>query len=352
MANAQFEVDAGLWEDGSPAVSGVDLRRGGLVSLVGTSAPLALRGGVRPARGTPLGVTLPGGMFIRIQPGVCVVPTTSEGGYVVTNPTQQDLAVTAANATNPRIDTFGCEVLPGSPTSWRFRMLDGTAAASPVAPTYAGAGVFLALADVRTNAAQSAPFSVTDRRQFTVGPGAVIPRDGLMALAKATRDSAAAALAVGTMMYDDAAHSLNIVSADRSLIPVGISEPVFITGSITGPITITNTTPTGSTSTIFNFTPARSGWAYIGFSADIQGVSAGWVAADAVVALNAVNIVDGAETMFYEDVTTRRDRYQFASSVPVWLTGGVAQQLYLVLSRAGGAGSWRINSMTWKVTQP
>jgi hypothetical protein len=212
--------------------------------------------------------------------------------------------------------------------------------------------VFLALADVRTNAAQSAPFSVTDRRQFTVGPGAVIPRDGLMALAKSTRDASAAALAVGTMMYDDTAHSLNIVSADRSLIPIGITEPVYISGDISGPITITNTTPTGSTGTIFNFTPARSGWAYIGFSADIEGVSAGWVAADAVIALNAVAIVDGSETMFYEDVTTRRDRYKYTSMVPVWLTGGVAQQLYLTLNRVGGSGSWRINSMRWKVVQP
>lgn len=222
MANAFSTVPAGWWEDGS-TVTGTELRRGQLPSLVaGGTTPMGVRGGVRPARGNPLGVTLPGGMFIRAQAGVCAVPgPDTEGAYVMSNPATLDLAVTAANSTNPRIDVFGAEVVPGSPTTWRFRMLDGTPAVTPTVPTYAVAGgFFLPLAQIRTNANATVPTTVTDVRQYSVAAGGTVPFPGLMALSSAARAAVCAGLPAGTGLYDTAADVFGVVRNDGTFKPV------------------------------------------------------------------------------------------------------------------------------------
>lgn len=213
MANAFATLGAGLWEDGA-TVTGSDLRRGAAVALLGTTGA-TVRGGVKPARGNPLGVTAPGGMFARVAAGTGAVPGgTSEGAYVLTVTTNTDLAVTAANGTNPRIDTVGLEVVPGSPTTWRVRMLDGTPAASPSAPTYAVAGgFFLPLADVRVNALATSPTSITDRRAYTVAPGGVLYWPGFRSLAGGSQTSAMALLPQGTAIWDETNAELGIVSS-------------------------------------------------------------------------------------------------------------------------------------------
>lgn len=222
MANAFSTVPAGWWEDGS-TVTGTELRRGQLPSLVaGGTTPMGVRGGVRPARGNPLGVTLPGGMFIRAQAGVCAVPgPDTEGAYVMSNPATLDLAVTAANSTNPRIDLFGAEVVPGSPTTWRFRMLDGAPAVSPLVPSYSvPGGFFLPLAQIRVNANGTVPASVTDLRAFTVAPGATVPFPGLMALNSAARAAVCASLPAGTGLYDPSADVFGIVREGGTFKPI------------------------------------------------------------------------------------------------------------------------------------
>lgn len=214
MANASFDLPAGAWEDGS-TVSGTDLRRGHLLSMAANGSGLIVRGGVRAARSNTLAVSLPGGMFVRIAPGHGVVPAASgEGGYAVSLPSQQDLPVTAANGTNPRIDTVGLEVVPGSPTTWRVRLLDGTPAASPSAPTYAVAGgFFLPLADVRTNALATSPVSVTDRRSYTAAAGGVIYAPGFRSLSGASQSAIMATLPLGTPIWDETNRALGVVGS-------------------------------------------------------------------------------------------------------------------------------------------
>lgn len=214
MANDFYTLPAGTWEDGV-TVSGTNLRRGQSVALVGGSTGLAVRGGVRPSRGNPLGVTLPGGMFARVQPGTVAVPgPAGEGAYIVTLPAQQDLAVTAANGSNPRIDLVGVEVVPGSPTTWRLRMLDGTPNASPVAPTYAVAGgYFLPVYQVRVNASVTVPTSVTDIRTYAVAPGATVPIPGFAALSTSAQNAICAGLPEGTGIFDPAVNVYGLVTS-------------------------------------------------------------------------------------------------------------------------------------------
>lgn len=366
MANAFADLPVGSWEDGS-TLTGTDLRRGQLFSTTGGALGLTARGGVRPSRGNPLGATLPGGMFVRIAPGVAAVPAaTSEGAYVVTVAASTDLAVTAANGTNPRIDTLGLEVVPGSPDLWRVRMLDGTPNASPVAPTYGVAGgVFLPLADIRVNAGVSVPTSVTDRRVYTAAAGGMVQIPGLMDLSKVSRDAATDLMPVGTPVWDDTNSTFGVVDGARRLVPIGISEPTlsqspFYDGSTTLLHTMNRITHNPFT---WLFTPPRSAWGYLSYEADVQGSVNGWALAQALVKVNGGIITDGQDNLIYQALGSNLDRVyrRFKSDMPIWFDQSLTYNWSLEVScfgngagtgNAPGGGEWRINAFRWSVTQP
>jgi hypothetical protein len=200
MANDFDTLQPGTWEDGS-TVAGDDLRRGAAGQLGSLTGAVSVRGGVRWSPANPLSASLPGGMVVRITAGVGYVPTPDSGAYCLTNEVSNDLTVTAANGTNPRIDTVGLEVVPGSPTTWRLRMLDGTANVSPVAPTYAVAGgFFLPLWDVRVNALATVPTTLTDRRKWVAPPGGMVRVPGALATPTLTDD-----IVPGTPVWDPTA---------------------------------------------------------------------------------------------------------------------------------------------------
>jgi hypothetical protein len=352
MANAFADLPVGSWEDGS-TLTGTDLRRGQLFSTTGGALALTARGGVRPSRGNPLGASLPGGMFVRVQPGVAAVPAAaSEGAYVVTVAAVTDLAVTAANGTNPRIDTLGLEVVPGSPDLWRVRMLDGTPNASPVAPTYAVAGgVFLPLADIRVNAGVTSPTSVTDRRTYTAAAGGVVPIPGLLALSKASRDALMAALPPGTLVYDDNANALGVVSTARNFMPIQ-QDPAMTNSGVVGPSpSFSNTTWGEYTTVAFTFTPPRSGNAYIGYQTDVSSIGAPGFIMHRVM-------VDGSP-LFFSDVvvafppTSPATRYplDWVSKVPVYCEQGVARSITLQVQSFNTGQTWLVNQFQWRITQ-
>lgn len=105
------------------------------------------------------------GLLVKVPAGQAMV----RGHYYLSN-AQETLAIATANATNPRIDTVVLELDPASNTII-LKVVNGTAAASPVAPTLTqtDSGVYqLALADVLVPALAGAiaAGNVTDRRVF------------------------------------------------------------------------------------------------------------------------------------------------------------------------------------------
>lgn len=352
MANAFVDLPTGAFEDGD-TISGLVLRRAGLFGTTGGAAGLSVRGGVRNSR-TAFTTTLPGGMFVRVQPGVAAIPgAAGEGVYVATLAAQTDLAVTAANGTNPRIDTLGVECVPGSPDLWRLRMLDGTAAPSPVAPTYAVAGgFFLPLYDVRVNAGVSVPTSVTDRRTYTAAAGGVIAYPGLMALSKASRDTIAASLPPGTLVYDDTAQSLQMVTTTRNFMPVSqdptLTTIAWSTGLGAPGVTGTTYSPNyhGPDTT---WTAPRSGWAYIGYQADVQGngnAGFGYIA----IQVGGAAIPDDQQTLPIGYFASSANRYYVSvrPRIPMWVVEGTNYAL-TVQVRADLTGGWIVNSGSWAI---
>ncbi len=367
MANAFADLPSGYWEDGS-TLTGVDLRRGNLFATTGGAAGLTARGGVRPSRGNPLGVSLPGAMFVRIQPGVAAVPAaTSEGAYIVSVASVTDLIVTPAHATQSRIDVVGLEVVPGSPDLWRVRMLDGDpSAGTPVAKAYAVAGgVFLPLAQITVGPSASVPTSLTDRRVYTTSAGGVVPIPGLMDLSKASRDGVTDLMPVGSVVYDDTNQTLGVINGTRRLMPVGFSEPTITQSAFFDGTPYPQVTMQRSEFFPFNWTynPPRPGWGYVGFEADVQGVQNGWVLAQSNIKLNGADIVDGHHNLLYQAVGGNQDRvyHRFQSWFPIWFDQGTAYPFAVDANCFGngagtgvapGGGNWRMNALRWSVIQP
>lgn len=366
MANAFADLPSGLWEDGS-TVTGVDLRRGSAFQTTGGFTALGARGGVRPSRGDPLGVSLPGAMFVRIQPGVVAIQAPStEGVYVVTVPTVTDLIVTPAHATQARIDTIGIEVVPGSPDTWRVRMLDGApSAGTPTAPGYTvPGGMFFRLADIRVNAAATVPTSLTDSRVYTAAAGGVVQIPGLFDLSKVSRDAINDLLPVGTPVYDDTNQQLAIVNNSRRLMPIGIggdtirSTSGFLNGSA---FNLNNQAFAQFNVENWSFTAPKSGWGYVGFDADVQGKTNSWVLAQSLIRINGAQIADGNDNLMYEvgAGATSRVWRRFRSDVPIWFDQGTTYLFTLDVACFGfgtgtgsAPGTWTINILQWNVTQP
>lgn len=114
------------WADGI-AVSGAEIR-----SAIGGTiwANAGLVNGLRPVQ-----IPTPA-MQIRLPAGRSVV-SDGAGGYIpIELLTQTDLDVSASSPTQPRIDSLIAEFVDnGGSSIYRFRVVAGTAAASPVQPT-------------------------------------------------------------------------------------------------------------------------------------------------------------------------------------------------------------------------
>jgi hypothetical protein len=114
----------------------------GAVVVVGDAAA-AIQSGAVVTAGTGLSVSTSAGVLVR------------EDGTSVTVGASANLALTTANATNPRIDLVVVDNSSGAVSK-----VDGVAAATPIAPD-PGAGKTV-LAQVRVNATAVAPSAITD----------------------------------------------------------------------------------------------------------------------------------------------------------------------------------------------
>lgn len=126
MSNS-VAASAPAWMDGVQ-VSAAQMRR-------------QILGGIYPQAGIVYGLqgsALPTpAMKVRLPAGLLVVDDSQGGYYPLVNETQVDLDIAPSSATQPRIDSVIGQVIDnGDPTSTAvYRVITGTPAASPVAPT-------------------------------------------------------------------------------------------------------------------------------------------------------------------------------------------------------------------------
>jgi hypothetical protein len=130
--------------------------------------------GVQPGINNELAVTTSGAsMAVAVASGAAVV-AIGDNALLYSWPAAQSLTATAADGSNPRIDTVVLRFYPpGAAQEGRviLALVDGTAASSPVAPTLTQSTSTYweyPLADVRVNAGVSviAADKVTDRRTY------------------------------------------------------------------------------------------------------------------------------------------------------------------------------------------
>lgn len=153
-------------------------------ALLNPMTALTGRGGVRRVAGTEFQVTAtgPATMNVAIGAGMAFVQgglTGTQGVYTVLNDATFQVAISASNPSNPRIDLVVLEVLDavysGSSNLAQVRVIAGTPAGSPSPPTATGSFITLAQVLVPAAAASVTSVNITDLRPFAGGFGAPIP---------------------------------------------------------------------------------------------------------------------------------------------------------------------------------
>lgn len=112
-------------------------------------------------------------MSVDVAAGVAWVlgdTATDQPPYRIRNDATVNLAVTAANATNPRKDLVVAEVLDsaftGSSNLWRLRVIAGTPAGSPAVPTLPATAIPLAVLTIAANDTQVNTADIADARRL------------------------------------------------------------------------------------------------------------------------------------------------------------------------------------------
>jgi hypothetical protein len=126
--------------------------------------------------GMPIGygypqITLNGASVPTLKTAATQVQLTTQGAYYCYNDNSTGkvpLTIAAANASNPRIDVVGIQVsdsqYSGSTNSWALTVVAGTAAASPVVPTFPANFLPLALVWVPAAASSIVAADIVDLR--------------------------------------------------------------------------------------------------------------------------------------------------------------------------------------------
>lgn len=170
-----------------------------------TTDPVTPRGGVyitsSSAGGAyqdllPTASAATGTLQVLINPGGGCIPRSGQAGYDFVNQTQKTVTLTAANATNPRIDRISARIYdpaqgdsPPAPLTAAggvlFEVTDGTPAGSPSAPALPANSIAIATVLVPANAVNSASLTVTDVRVSTglpFAPRPVLPGESFTSL--------------------------------------------------------------------------------------------------------------------------------------------------------------------------
>lgn len=133
-------------------------------------------------------------MSVDVAAGQAAIRGTSiarQGTYIVVNTATENVPLSAAHATLPRIDlvvarVFDKQVDGGTEYAWRPVVVTGVAATTPVAPTAPATSIRLAEVSVAAAAVSVVAANITDRRQLNMagtvpawqarqGGGATVP---------------------------------------------------------------------------------------------------------------------------------------------------------------------------------
>jgi hypothetical protein len=161
-------------------------------------------------------------------------------GILVTNPSSRELTIAAADATHPRIDRIVLELTRTAGDTYGkvvLKVLSGTAAASPVAPTLTddASTLQVSLAQVRVNALSTTVTSVTDERAYTLT--SVTRNPTLMSVLRAgailliTTGTTVAALQHSVTLVSGVTYDITI---DAEIMADGTSAVAQIAGFIEG----------------------------------------------------------------------------------------------------------------------
>lgn len=169
-----------------------DFRSALMAGMAGLGSTPLPRGGILPGWGAGLSVAQRGAganMSVDVGSGACLLPspTNGTGGWYVVNDATLNVAIAAAHATLPRIDLVIARVADpqyhvGGDGLAAVKVVTGTAAASPVAPTPPTSdGAYLVLGQVAVAAAVSSivnaniTANTSATRAFTVAAGGILP---------------------------------------------------------------------------------------------------------------------------------------------------------------------------------
>lgn len=194
--------------------------------VVHGSSPLAVRGGIVPAGGTPLKVNSLGTAQVQLKAGRCVVTPNAAGTppYGLTLAADTNLDVSAAHASLVRVDLVIAEIQDVGTSSalGQFRILEGTAGSGrPALPTTPSTTHCISLATITLPAgggstisagwitqAQSDTWAKTDSdATWTCAPGGTVLVDfaspsSLFQMSATRRQGFAALFAPGTRWVD------------------------------------------------------------------------------------------------------------------------------------------------------
>jgi hypothetical protein len=181
MANRLWPADA---ISGAPAYSGRALRQTQSPFTAGATParPLGARSGVRPGTSTATVTATATAWTCGPHAGLLDVETAAEAGpYTYAVDTSVTGAITASNASNPRVDLIYVQVTdaaedgaaPGQPAVVTVGYLAGTASASPVAPALPARSIGLA----RINVPKTGGGNPTVQwiAPYAVGAGGLLP---------------------------------------------------------------------------------------------------------------------------------------------------------------------------------
>lgn len=153
-------------------------------SLAPGGASPAARSGVFPADGNSLSVAQHGtpNMSVDVSPGQCAVQgtiTTTQGVYICTSDSTVNLAIAAANATNPRIDVVVVTVedaqYAGASNDALLQVITGVPAATPAVPAAPANSLVIAQIAVAAGATSIVAANITDVRVWTAARGGIVP---------------------------------------------------------------------------------------------------------------------------------------------------------------------------------
>lgn len=262
-----------------------------------SNASLRVRGGVHPSLGSRFLVQQAGSpnMTVDVNQGVALVPgseANDQAAYVCLSNTIKNIAITASNPTNPRIDIIVIKVqdsfYSGATDSWSTVVVTGTAAASPSAPAAPANSITIAQIAVGAGVTSIVNANITDTRTYSAGVG------GLVTVANQTERDALADLYDGYPVWRRDTKNIEVYNGSAFVTfsakgSAGASAQATTSGSdSTTSASYVNMAGTGSV-TSFSFTKRNS-------ATKVRlGMSAGWTNATATtlqrfgLQLNAVD---------------------------------------------------------------